>query len=197
VINRLTNYQWSQRVSIGKRIGDAIDKFSAGDYEGALIPTCVAIDATASQVYPAKKNNEAYKDWLHENLGLTTKVGMGNITIENIRFEYRHPDVRCDAQGQCTIEQLLYHVVRCRLLHSARLPDNLRFGPPGTMKMEQDGTVVLSGGLVFGLIAAVVVSHVNRKETAPSPFEFTIFGKTKPLTDLWGDQAALLAMFPK
>jgi hypothetical protein len=183
-------------MSVGKRICEAIDRLAATDYEGALIPTSIAVDATASQVYPAKKNNEAYKDWLHDNMWLITKVGMGNVSIHNFRFRYNHPEVRCDPNGLCSLEQILYHVVRCGLLHAAKLPGNLRFGPPGQTKMEKDGTLVLSAGLICGMISAVVASSVNQNEVAPEHYGTTIFGRTMPLNQLWGKPDVLLGLFP-
>jgi hypothetical protein len=182
-------------MSVAKRICEAIDKLVQRDYEAALIPTSIAIDATASQIHPLKKNNEAYKDWLHDNLWLITKVGMGNVSItDSFRFEYDHPRVPCDADGLCSLEQILYHVVRCSLLHGAKLPRNLRFGEPGITTWE-DSALVLSGGLIYGMVAAVVVSSVNDDQTAPDRYRITVLGRTKSLNDLWGNTEALLELF--
>ena len=66
----------STDMSISKRIAESVDKMVAGDAESALIPVSIAVDATASKVYPNKNNNQAYKDWIHDNLSLITKVGI-------------------------------------------------------------------------------------------------------------------------
>jgi hypothetical protein len=184
-------------MSVAKRITEAIDKLIAGDPESALIPASIAVDATASQVYPAKRNNEAYKDWLHDNLALITKVGMGNVSItENFRLAYNHPELRLGDDGLCSFEQILYHVVRCGLLHGAKLPENLMFSMDGAIRVDSDsGKLTLGSSLIYGLIAAVVVSPVNRDQTIPDNYGITIFSKTKPLNELWGQKQALLSMF--
>ena len=38
-------------MSIGKRVVEAIKKMQSGDAEAALIPTSIAIDATATKLY--------------------------------------------------------------------------------------------------------------------------------------------------
>ncbi len=114
-------------MSIGKRIEEAIAKMDAGDCEGALIPASIAVDATATQEYPALTNNQVYKSFLGDNLDLFTRASFGGIRIGRIALKYDHPDSRSSADGTCTVEQILYHVVRCGLLHQAGLPPTLRF----------------------------------------------------------------------
>jgi hypothetical protein len=183
-------------MSIAKRVCEAFDRYLESDYEGALIPTCIAIDATASKIHPGKKNNEAYKEWLHDNLPLITKAGMGNISIENYKIGFRHPDIKSDSNGCCTLEQVLYHVVRCGLLHTAALDDTVRFGPPGENKFD-GATLVLGASLILGLLAAVVVSPVNTGLNAPVEYGINISGEHKALNDLWGNRQAFLSMFDK
>ena len=183
-------------MSVSKRVEDAIDKTVSGDTESALIPVSIAIDATASQVYPHKRNNQAYKEWLHDNLTLITKVGMGNVSIENIHLKYSHRDLQPDHKGLCSIEQLLYHVVRCGLLHKAELPNTLKFSSEDVIKIEGD-TLTLGSSLLNGLILAVVVSPVNANEKAQNNYGITVFGKHILLNEIWGKKEVVLNMFEK
>ena len=181
-------------MSVSKRIAEAIDKMVAGDAESALISASIAVDATASQVYPTKRNNQAYKDWLHDNLTLITKVGMGNVSIENIHLAYSHCDLLPDDEGLCSIEQIIYHVVRCGLLHKAKLPDTLKFSSEGAIKIEGN-TLILGSSLIYGLIVAVIVCPVNAKERTPDNYSITVFGKSLSLNELWGKKGVLLSLF--
>lgn len=180
-------------VSIGKRISEAFDRLVEADFEGAAIPVSIAVDATASRCYPAAKNNVAYKEWIRTNLSLITRVGMGNVSITNSwNFLYNHPDLKPDANGLCTLEQILYHVVRCGIVHDAQLPPNLRFGPPGTTTL-QNGTLTLSSGVLVGMIYAVVVSPVNASEQSPKDSQIQwIDGRALRVNDLWGDRQKLI-----
>jgi hypothetical protein len=181
-------------MSIAKRISEAIDRLVARDAEGALIPISIAVDATAQMVYPMEKNNVAYKTWLHNNLWLITKVGFGNVSINNFHFRFDHPDVTPDKDGYVSIDQILYHLVRCGLLHQAKLPSNIQFNYEGEIKLG-DNEIVFDSSIIYGMIAAVVVSPFNSGETIPIQYGLTVFGQTKSFNELWGRQEDLLALF--
>ena len=72
-------------MSISKRIAQAVDHMQEGDAEAALIPTCIAIDATAKKYY-GKGGGDSYKTFIHENLGLITRIALGGCSILNIRL---------------------------------------------------------------------------------------------------------------
>ncbi len=180
-------------MSISKRIMDAIDWMNVGNYESALIPASIAIDATANRVYSTKSNNQAYKDWLHENLAFITRF-MGVSITNSLRFGYSHPDLKLDAEGCCSLEQILYHVVRCGLLHNAGLPKTLRFGPPGIISL-QGGNLVLSSELIYGMVAAVIAAPENAELTALDRYVLSIDGQTRRINDLWGKKETFFELF--
>ncbi len=183
-------------MSVAKRIAEAIDKMCEGDAESALIPTCIALDATSRAQYPGVPNNEAYKRFVSDNLALITRVTSGgHVAItDRFRFYYNHPDLKPDERGFCTIEQILYHVVRCGLLHEARLPATLNFTDEGVFK-SGGGKLILPASLVNGLIAAVVGSPGDSDETIPSRYAFVIAGREVPLNGLWGKKDEMLRLF--
>jgi hypothetical protein len=112
---------------VGKRVAEAIQKMSVKDPEGALIPASIAVDATAIKEFPNKRNNISYKQFINHYLPLITKVSLGGLSTTGLRFGYFHPDITPDSEGEVSIEQIFYHIVRCGLLHNAKLPDNLIF----------------------------------------------------------------------
>lgn len=112
-------------VSIAKRVAEAVEKMAQDDVEGALLPISAAIDATATKHFN-RGGRDSYKRFLHENLGLITKIAFGP-SVLNINLKYDHPDIETGPDGLCTIEQILYHVIRCGLAHNADLPSTLKF----------------------------------------------------------------------
>lgn len=90
------------------------------DPERALLPLSAAIDATATKLY-TQRGRKSYKEFIHQNLNLITEVSFGT-SILNINLKYDHPDLEADPDGRCSIQNILYHVVRCGLVHSAELP---------------------------------------------------------------------------
>ena len=178
-------------MSIGKRITEAVDKMVLGDAEGALIPTCIAIAATAKKEYPSSNDNISFKKFVHDNFPLITKVAFGGTTIGNLRVRYNHPDIKTDDDGTCSFEQILYHVVRCGLVHSASFPSNLRFVKDSHIRV-QDDRVEMPESIIYGLLAALVVSSHNKCESVPNHYGFHIGAKDVSLNGLWGNKDKLL-----
>jgi len=184
-------------MSIAKRVIEAIDKFMVKDYEGSFIPTCIAVDATATREFPNDSNNVAYKTFIHNNLSIVTRLAFGGVTMYNINLKYSHPDIKVSPDGMCSIEQVLYHAVRCGLVHKATLPSNIKFTMDGEFKVTNDGVtdiLVLPATLAIGLIAAVVTSPVNAKSSIPSNYGFNFRGKEVKINELWGDREKLLQL---
>ncbi len=149
-------------MSVGKRVEEAIAKMDAADPEGALFQISSAIDATAKKEC-GKGGRASYKGFIHGNLGLITEFAFRGQSILNLHLGYKHPEIDTDEKGCCTIEDVFYHAVRCSLYHEAGLPSDLRFTDEGQIRVE-GGSVVLPSALIYGLIAAVVLSPANANE---------------------------------
>lgn len=180
-------------MAISERIREAMDRMSEKKPEAALIPASIAIDATAKRSHGGGVGDR-YKALLHDNLALITKVGLGPSIKESFRLKYDHPRIIPGENGLCSIEQILYHAVRCGLLHEATLPSNLKFVEESIVKVE-DGLLVLPASLVNGLIVAVVVAPVNKDESLPERYGITVGGHQIPANKLWGKKDKLLDLY--
>ena len=170
-------------MSIGKRVAEAVDKLAQNDAEGALLPISSAVDATATKHFN-RRGRKSYKNFIRENLGLITKVGFG-ASMMNVSFKYDHPDLETGPDGVCTIQDILYHVVRCGLAHSAELPSTLKFVDENKCQAG-NGLLVLPASLIYGFIAAVVVCPENTDQTIPERYRMNVRGFQITLNDLWG-----------
>jgi hypothetical protein len=179
-------------MSIGKRVAETVEKMAQNDAEGALLPISAAVDATATKHFN-RRGRKSYKDFIYENLGLITKVGLGP-SVMNINLKYDHPDLETGPDGLCTIQDVLYHVVRCGLAHSAELPSTLKFVDEYKFKVENN-LLVLPASLIYGLIAAVVVCPENTDQTIPDNFGLNVRGFQITLNDLWGKKTELENLF--
>lgn len=179
-------------MSIAKRIAEAIDKMAQNDAEGALLPVSAAIDATATK-YFGEIGRKSYKNFLHENFGLITKVGLGP-AILNLHLEYDHPDIQRNADGTCTIQDILYHVVRCGLAHRAELPSNLRFTDEYQFT-TQGNVLILPASLVYGMVVAVVMCPVNTDQSVAEQYGINVRGFQIQLNKLWGKKEEVLNLF--
>ena len=174
-------------MTIAKLIAEAITKLEAGDPEGALIQVCIAVDATAKREHPSvTKNHVRYKRFLHDNLALIGGVAIDVWAKEEFRLRYQHKDVKTDANGCCTLEDLLYHVVRCCLLHEGQIPQDMCFVPERVIRMGTRGKLELPYSLIIGLLLAVVGSPTNAREKIPKRFHINANGRIMPVSKLWG-----------
>ena len=177
--------------SIGKRIAETMDKMEARDAEGALFQICAPIESTAVREY-GMSGGKTYREFLHDNLGLITRVGLG-VPILNYNIgKFTHPDIKPDAQGFCSVQQILYHAVRCGLYHEAKLPANLRF-EFGGRQFNDNGTLIVPAELIYGLIAVVILSPANVGEQIEDRYGFLI-GESTPLraNKMWGKRTEFL-----
>lgn len=117
-------------MSIGKRISEALIKLDKKDFEGALIPICIAIAATSTKEYPTlKSDNEKYKAFLCNNFDIITSAGMGIVMKAGVSFKFTDPSIRHPrVNGHATLDEILSHSVRCNLLHEAELDEKIILG---------------------------------------------------------------------
>lgn len=176
-------------MSIGKRVGEAIDKMEIADAEAALFAICVAIEATATKEF-GKPGRSSYKDFIDQNFSLISNIALGR-TVEGFSLEYDHPDLKKNPSGIYPIQDIFYHAVRCGLYHQAGLPSNLKFIKEKQVRCNQ-GALCLPSSLVYGLIVAVVVAPVNNGETLEKPSMLNFGEFPIPISKLWGRRSELL-----
>ena len=179
-------------MSISKRVAEAVEKMAQNNAEGALLPISAAVEATATKHFN-RRGRKSYKDFIHDNLGLITKVAFGS-SVMNINLKYDHPDLETGPDGLCTIQDILYHIVRCGLVHSAELPPTLKFVDENKFQVKNE-LLVLPSSLVYGLIAAVVVCPENTDQTILDDYGLNVRGFQIKLNDLWGKKQELENLF--
>jgi hypothetical protein len=182
-------------VSIGRLLDDAIEKINQDDLEMAVLSVSIAVAGTSTKAFPQKQKNgkkytdsEKYKDFLKRHMGLIVFAAIPGLALakgSSIRLGFTHPDIPKDSHGLCTLEDILYHVVRCGLIHEAVFPATVKFGN----SLSGDGN--LPKGLLHGLILAVIVAPENRDESLPRDWVLEIKGKPLALNDYWGREQKL------
>jgi hypothetical protein len=178
-------------MSIGKQVSETIDKMEAKDPEGALYAICSAIDATAKKESGETKVGIRYKEFIHQNLGLITDIAFG-IPIQNYNLKFEHEDLKPDAKGLVSIQDIFYHVVRCGLFHETEIPAHLKFHEENSVVVK-DGKLFLPQSLIYGLLVAVITSPVNSAEKATKEAQVNLGGSFPiPLSCLWGRRSEML-----
>ena len=108
-------------MSVRERLEDAMVLWEHGRREGAWIQVLIAAAATSRVRFPNKKDGEAFKAFIRQ---ITPTIFDGSIPPLP-----RGPIVRFGTGGGKSImlEEILYRLFRCNLLHEAELHPDVSF----------------------------------------------------------------------
>ena len=153
----------------------------------ALTPACIALDVTAQRYTGAKRSSRgSYKKFIQDHLWLITYMGFPGLMATTVRVPFNHPDVKPDAAGSVGVEDIIYHVIRCSLVHSDEKAAKIVWNKPIALGLDPSGNLVLSENLVWGLLGAVVFSPVNKNETIPDTYWLSVADFKMFISELWG-----------
>ena len=180
-------------MAIEDRVDRGFRSLMEKDYESALIAASIAVDATAKRERRNLSNNKAYKAFIKSNMAIITRFSTGFLTVHgDFRMKWANPDMRPDADGYIHLEQILYHAVRCGLVHEAELPPTLIVTEENRIGVNEAGQMVLPSTIVVGLLVAVIASPRNKN--CDSMMQWTVDWGEDPIvvTDYWGKKLKLL-----
>ena len=173
-------------MSIGKRVTDAVEKGLRGDPEGALFAICAAIEETARRER-RRKGRQGYKAFIADNIHIVSGIGLSH-PIAGLQIAYSHPDLPATDDGHARIEDIVYHVMRCGLYHSAALPASVAF-TDNRIGSDGKGNLLLPKSIVAGLVVSVVCSPANIREITDPKFYVTALGERFVLNEIWGKRS--------
>jgi hypothetical protein len=125
------------------RIDDAEVLWSANRREGALTMALVAVNTAAKEAHPELQHGPAFKRFLSERQSAV------------VELKYR--------RRMTTFESLLWHFLRCELIHTSSLPVDIQFlsggDPPSDFHIRVNGppdfSVHISEGWYWWLLRLV------------------------------------------
>jgi hypothetical protein len=153
-------------MSIANFVDAAIDELGAGRYDVAMSLACSAIDGTTAKTSAqSKKNGERFKAFLEENMRLITRYGFPGIEASGIRIKCSNiPDIKTDKDGYVSMADIIYHVVRCSVIHECSIDQRIEFTEQ-TQIGDFQNKFKIPRRLIAGLLAAVVQSPNNSDES--------------------------------
>lgn len=125
-------------------------------YNEALCLVCIAIDSCAAQEYPDEKNANRYKKFLKKHFRTICEYGFPGISADNIRIKVNvtHNALKPDQNGYVDMEQIIYHIIRCGLVHECNIDDTISFTDT-TYIGDWDEKFYLPKNIILGLIASI------------------------------------------
>lgn len=182
-------------VTVGDRVQSMIDHMEKGELDLALSDICIALDITSQKYYGMTKSSRTtYKEFLKENIWMIVATGMGSLIVESIKLPFQHTDIKYDADGYCTLEQIIYHVMRCGLVHGTGENNKIIWNNLIPLGIDEAGNLQLSPSFIWGLALAVIVSEVNKDERVKDTCWISTMTFKYLINDLWGKRENVKTM---
>jgi hypothetical protein len=145
---------------IRDRIDDAVFLAAHGRISGSLLSVLVAVAATARKRYPKKRysDREAFEGFISNEMSKITGGAQ-----RGVKFYY-------NGVYDVPLEQVLYKIIRCQLVHEGYLPDELSFSMPveeGSKAFNVLGLydpIEIPIGWIWNLATAVMEAPENADE---------------------------------
>ena len=183
------------KMGLADRVKEAVDKMNLGEPVNALIQVCIAVDATAGKEYPKTKVGERNKKFLRNNQAFLTRVAFGKLEVGgDILLQFEDENGKRETKK---LEEVLYDLVRCVLLHEGELSERVMITPKLEFGFSKDRKFLLSAGLIWGMLLAVIGSPVNSIERVPNHYWISVGGQQLPLNELWGKREEILLLARK
>lgn len=143
-------------MSVQSFINAAKTLYAENFYEESLCLVCSAIDASAAQCYPDKKVTDRYKMFLKDHFRTITNEGFPGISADSIRIKVNSKvdSLKPDDDGYVDMEQIIYHVLRCGLVHHCDVDDSIEFTDHTIIGDWNADKFYIPKAIIWGLIAA-------------------------------------------
>ena len=181
-------------MKISDSVRKAINDWEQHELDAAILHACNAVDGTVAKIYPTLGSNARFTRLLRENHNIFGPMDAPSINLVDTRFPIVLPYAKA-SHGKPDIADVIYGIHRCSHGHGEELPSGFELledatGPARITHMEiEKGKVRLSDRIIFGLIAVVVFSPVNKELATPKlDGYFLAFGNLPRLmiNEWWG-----------
>ncbi|MCI9625373.1 MAG: hypothetical protein HFI90_01175 [Clostridia bacterium] len=99
------------------------------NYDEALCLVCIAVDATAARKYPNLTVSKRYKKFISDNFRMICIKGLPGISADStkIKVNTKICNLKVDSNGYVYVPQIIYHVLRCGLVHTCQIEKTVIF----------------------------------------------------------------------
>jgi hypothetical protein len=131
--------------------------YENGKYFESLTLACIAIDACAAILYPGENVTKRNKRFLKDYFRIICKHGFPGVQASHIRIKLNVEidNLKKDEQGYVDMEQIIYHTIRCGLVHETTIDKRIQFTNQTMIGDFNSDQFLLPKDIIFGLIKAV------------------------------------------
>jgi len=175
-------------MSISNFVEKSFLNYLEGDIHTSLSLACSAVDATARKVFNSTNNNVRFKNYIKRYFRIISFYGLPGIVTNGIKIGCTLlKDIKTDENNMVWIEDIIYHTIRCGLLHECDIDKNLRFVDE-TLIGEKDNFFNIPKFIIIGLLISVVLCKENNNEKLDNNISFYLKNNLITVNDLWGKE---------
>jgi len=182
--------------TVGELVQEAVDSMNSGAYRQAVLPTALAIEATARKVFDTETISETdYKKFLKDNWQLITFMGMSRALPLPMNIPFALKRIVPSFNVHHGAEEIILMVLR-QTMQFGKMPAEFAFNTEGKFEIK-DNKMLLPRGLVNGLLGSVIFNTLNKNETIGEKYWMSISDFKMFISELWGrhDLAARIMKF--
>ena len=175
--------------TIGERVKYAIDHMEKGEIYAALEHACNALDVTSQRKYRQKTSSrKLFKDIIKEYSWLIEFMSLGGINLDETKFS-NFPIIDGVNKPIMTpdFSDLMYHVVRCGLVHSDALTEGFSFHNCATVELA-DRHIKFPYTVVWALLSIVIFCPENKHEKTAPDYWIGLYKNQLVINDFWGEE---------
>ncbi|MEO1038435.1 MAG: hypothetical protein AAFX09_02740 [Pseudomonadota bacterium] len=152
-------------LTVSDRVHHCIDLMAKGQVEFALEQACIAIDVTSKRFFNLPRSEgKRYKDFIENYSFIIELMALQGVDLEKTQFSNMDIlDYKGSLISEPKISDLIYHLMRCNLIHDTGLPKNVRLLKGNRVYLGAN-SIVLPEAIVWGLLAIVVFCPANEDE---------------------------------
>jgi hypothetical protein len=174
-------------VKVSQHVACAIDDAGTGKFDSALLHACIAIDGTSRRLFPITTQvGKRYKNCLRHYYWLIEPMLVGGMNLDETRFE----NIQLKKNQSPDLADIIYEVFRCNHAHGEEVPTTFSVIPTNggfnsEWVLEKDHLHV-PDRIIWALLAVVVFSKVNAKETIDPKYFLTLGDEKFVISEWWG-----------
>jgi len=179
-------------MKVGDSVRLAINSWTDGEQEAAMLHACNSVDGTASKVHPSLRSTERFTRLLRDSYQAFGPMALPGINVEETRWPVRVRHRPKTTDGRPDIADVIWAIHRCTHGHGDELPDGFellahaadpaRYTEIGIEK----GKVRLSDRVIFGLVGVAILQPVNGDQSVPAGYYLTFEDDRFEINEWWG-----------
>ena len=178
-------------MSISNFVSAGIMFHNYGKTDVSLSLISSALDATAKKVFPNQKNSQRIKNFIRKYMYIVTNFGFPGISATAIRIKCIDvPNLKPDDEGYVGIEDIIYHTIRCGLIHECDIEKHIEF-TVNTELGDFNKVFKIPYQLFWGLALPIIICKENADEKTEDNVKINLCGKDFWIQELWGKEEDL------